>query len=103
METYLQKITGSNTWDELDVSKATLDRLQYIGAQIKPGVSVRILFTGPPGSGKTLSANILGKEKGMDLYRVDLAAVISKYIGETEKNLSALFEQNKHRHPLIKN
>jgi SpoVK/Ycf46/Vps4 family AAA+-type ATPase len=92
METYLQKITGDNTWDDLGVSKVTLDRLQYIGAQIKPGVSVRILFTGPPGTGKTLSAKILGNEMGMELYRVDLAAVISKYIGETEKNLSALFE-----------
>lgn len=94
MATYLQKITGDNTWDDLDVSKATLDRLQYIGAKIKPGVSVRILFTGPPGTGKTLSANILGNENGRSVFRVDLAAVISKYIGETEKNLSALFEHS---------
>jgi hypothetical protein len=48
---------------------------------------VRALFTGPSGTGKTLAARILAAELGMDLYRVDLAAVINKYIGETEKNL----------------
>jgi hypothetical protein len=48
---------------------------------------VRALFTGPSGTGKTLAARILAAELGMDLYRVDLAAVVNKYIGETEKNL----------------
>lgn len=48
---------------------------------------VRALLTGPSGTGKTLAARILAAELGMDLYRVDLAAVINKYIGETEKNL----------------
>jgi SpoVK/Ycf46/Vps4 family AAA+-type ATPase len=48
---------------------------------------VRALLTGPSGAGKTLAARILAAELGMDLYRVDLAAVVNKYIGETEKNL----------------
>jgi len=48
---------------------------------------VRALFTGTSGTGKTLAARILAAELGMDLYRVDLAAIINKYIGETEKNL----------------
>ena len=48
---------------------------------------MRALLTGASGTGKTLAAKILAAELGMDLYRVDLAAVINKYIGETEKNL----------------
>jgi hypothetical protein len=52
---------------------------------------VRALFGGPSGTGKTLAARILAAELGLDLYRVDLASVVSKYIGETERNLSRLF------------
>ena len=48
---------------------------------------MRALFTGGSGTGKTLAAKILAAELGMDLYRVDLSAVVNKYIGETEKNL----------------
>jgi hypothetical protein len=51
------------------------------------GRGVRALFTGPSGTGKTLAARLLAARLGMDLYRVDLAAVVNKYIGETEKNL----------------
>lgn len=47
----------------------------------------RCLFHGPPGTGKTLTANLLGKRVGSDLYHVDLSTVVSKYIGESEKNL----------------
>jgi len=63
-----------------------LDRLgRGFGATSNRGV--RALFTGASGTGKTLTARILAAELGLDLYRVDLAAVINKYIGETEKNL----------------
>ncbi len=51
----------------------------------------RVLFYGPPGTGKTLTANVLGNETGKDVYRIDLSMVVSKYIGETEKNLELLF------------
>jgi hypothetical protein len=51
----------------------------------------RCLFYGPSGTGKTFAASLLGKETGKDVYRIDLAMVISKYIGETEKNLELLF------------
>lgn len=51
----------------------------------------RVLFYGPPGTGKTMTATILGHEAGLDVYQVDLSAVVSKYIGETEKNLASLF------------
>ena len=59
--------------------------------RIKPGY--RALFYGPPGTGKTLTATLLGKYTGKDVYRIDLSRVVSKYIGETEKNLSHLFDK----------
>jgi AAA+ superfamily predicted ATPase len=59
--------------------------------RIKPGF--RVLFYGPPGTGKTLAATLLGKQTGKDVFRIDLSRVISKYIGETEKNLSGLFDR----------
>jgi DNA replication protein DnaC len=55
----------------------------------------RLLFYGPPGTGKSMTAAILGKSHGMEVYRIDLSAVVSKFIGETEKNLSTLFNMAK--------
>lgn len=57
------------------------------GVESRTNRGVRILFQGPSGTGKTLAARLLAAELGMDMYRVDLAAVVNKYIGETEKNL----------------
>jgi DNA polymerase III delta prime subunit len=57
----------------------------------------RVLFYGPPGTGKTLTATLLGKEFGKDVYRVDLSQIVSKYIGETEKNLSRIFDRAEHK------
>jgi hypothetical protein len=57
-----------------------------------PSAGVVALFSGPPGTGKTLAAEIIAGELGFDLYKVDLAAVVSKWVGETEKNLSAIFD-----------
>jgi SpoVK/Ycf46/Vps4 family AAA+-type ATPase len=51
-----------------------------------------VLFTGPDGTGKTLAARMLARELRLDLYRIDLSAVVNKYIGETEKNLSRIFD-----------
>lgn len=58
---------------------------------IKPGY--RSLFYGPPGTGKTLTASLIGSSVGADVYRIDLSMVVSKYIGETEKNLANVFDQ----------
>ena len=73
----------------------TLLREWGMGRRLKPGF--RVLFQGPPGTGKTLTATLLGKQTGRDVFRIDLSRVVSKYIGETEKNLSRLFDkaQNK--------
>lgn len=63
--------------------------------RIKPGY--RVLFYGPPGTGKTLAATLLGKYTGKDVYKIDLSMVISKFIGETEKNLANLFAKAENR------
>jgi hypothetical protein len=62
-----------------------------LAKHVKPGY--RALFHGPPGTGKTVTAAVLGKQLGLPVYRVDLSRVVSKWIGETEKNLAALFDQ----------
>lgn len=63
--------------------------------KIKPGY--RALFHGPPGTGKTLTASLLGKQFSKDVYRTDLSQVVSKYIGETEKNLEKVFNRAEHK------
>jgi hypothetical protein len=70
---------------------ATLMRDWGLAQRLKPGY--RCLFHGPPGTGKTLTAALLGKRHGRPVYRVDLSRVVSKWIGETEKNLATLFDQ----------
>jgi AAA+ superfamily predicted ATPase len=66
-----------------------------MGKRIKPGY--RALFYGPPGTGKTLTATLLGKYTGRPVFRIDLSRVVSKYIGETEKNLARLFDKAEHK------
>ncbi len=64
-----------------------------------PGVSA--LFAGPPGTGKTLAAQVIAEELGMDLYKIDLSSVVSKYIGETEKNLERIFSQARNSNTVL--
>ena len=61
----------------------------------------RAMFYGPPGTGKTLTACLMGKSLGLDVYRIDLSMVVSKYIGETEKNLSNVFDQAEHKNWIL--
>lgn len=100
-------ISTNLSWDDLILSEKTLDEikeietwLQYndvllndwnMSGIIKPGY--RVMLYGAPGTGKTLTATLLGKYTNQDVYRIDLSMVVSKYIGETEKNLSALFDK----------
>ena len=63
--------------------------------KLRPGY--RSLFYGPPGTGKTMTACLLGKATGQDVYKIDLSQVVSKYIGETEKNLGKVFDQAQSR------
>ena len=66
-----------------------------MAAKLRPGY--RSLFYGPPGTGKTMTACLLGKSTGREVYKVDLSLVVSKYIGETEKNLARVFDQAQHK------
>jgi len=102
-------------WDDLVLDAHTLkevleirDWIEYGDAllndwgmkkMIKPGY--RALFYGPPGTGKTLTACLLGKAAGLDVYRIDLSMVVSKYIGETEKNLANIFDQAQNKNWLL--
>ncbi|SEM23045.1 ATPase family associated with various cellular activities (AAA) [Aquimarina amphilecti] len=106
-----ERIDTQLDWDDLVVQNKTLQQIKEIEvwldyndivlndwnmkSRIKPGY--RILFSGPPGTGKTLTATLLGKFTGKDVYRIDLSMIVSKYIGETEKNLSKLFDKAKNK------
>ena len=65
------------------------------GQKIAYGRGVSMLFAGPPGTGKTMGAQVVANELKLEIYKVDLSAVVSKYIGETEKNLSEVFTEVK--------
>ena len=106
-----QLIETELSFDDLVLHPGTLKQVQEIqtwithgptlmqdwGMQHKLRPGYRSLFYGPPGTGKTMTAGILGKATGRDVYKVDLSQVVSKYIGETEKNLAKVFDQAEHR------
>jgi AAA+ superfamily predicted ATPase len=101
-----KKIESPLSWTDLVLSSTIKKEIEKIGdwidnqekilrqwgfeKHLKPGY--RALFYGPPGTGKSLSAVLLGKRTNMDVYRIDLSQVVSKYIGETEKNLGRVFD-----------
>ncbi|WP_217493593.1 ATP-binding protein [Mucilaginibacter sp. PPCGB 2223] len=77
----------------------TLMKDWEMNKKIKPGF--RSLFYGPPGTGKTLTACLMGKSSGLDVYRIDLSMIVSKYIGETEKNLAGIFDQAENKNWIL--
>jgi hypothetical protein len=95
------------SWEDLILHPGTLAMVKEIESWIKHGETLlhdwqmagkirpgyRALFYGPPGTGKTMTACLLGKATGYDVYRIDLSTLVSKYIGETEKNLSRVFDK----------
>lgn len=101
-----QRVTTGLAWADLVLPPATLAQLEEVrdwlkhgdtllhtlgmAARMRPGYTC--LFHGPPGTGKTLSACLLGKLCEREVHRVDLSMVVSKYIGETEKNLARVFD-----------
>lgn len=102
-------ITTGLEWSDLVVPETTINELQRItkwqshGSSLiqetagKLNGSFTCLFYGASGSGKTLAVQLLGKSLGVDVFRIDLSMVVSKYIGETEKNLSFLFDRAKNK------
>lgn len=98
-------VLGAEVLDELAAMRTwlrhshTLPQDRGLAKVVKPGY--RSLFFGPPGTGKTLVATLLGQDAGMDVYRIDLSRVISKYIGETEKNLDRVFDRAQNQNWLL--
>lgn len=104
-----KKLEGSFGWEDLVLPPPSMELLQSICSQVRYrgkvygewnfaskifyGRGNALLFAGAPGTGKTMAAQVMAKELHMDLYRVDLSAVVSKYIGETEKNLNLIFAE----------
>ncbi|MBC7975012.1 MAG: ATP-binding protein, partial [Myxococcales bacterium] len=102
------RVTRLATWDQVSLPEDMLDSLRELIGRARHGRTVfddwgydhRIatargltaLFYGPPGTGKTLVASLIARELGLELYRVDLAKVMSKWVGETEKNLGEVFD-----------
>jgi SpoVK/Ycf46/Vps4 family AAA+-type ATPase len=71
------------------------------GRKLSRGKGLNVLFTGPSGTGKTMAAEVLAGELSLDLFQIDLSSVVSKYIGETEKNLSAIFREAEQTQALL--
>jgi hypothetical protein len=113
--TVAQRLETGMAWSELVLPAGTLRQLEEIethlqhrhtlleewgmGRRLRPGY--RALFHGPPGTGKTLTAALLGQRLGLEVRRVDLSQAVSKYIGETEKNLAAVLERAERRQWLL--
>jgi len=109
LEAHAQKIQARYRWDDLVVPDDVRDQLVEIRNAVRwrtrvhgdwgfeskfsLGRGLAVLFSGPSGTGKTMSAEVLAGDLGLDLYKIDLAQVVSKYIGETEKNLSRIFTE----------
>lgn len=98
-------------WDDIELKESVKRTLQLVmkrvnlkyqvgercglNKKLAYGKGVTVLFYGKPGTGKTMCAQVLAKELGMELYRVDISQLVSKYIGETEKNLAKVFDEAK--------
>lgn len=105
------------SWDDMIVEDEVYKNLRYIVDRIlyrnvvgqkwgyddilKYGKGVCALFYGPPGTGKTMAARVLANELGIDLYRIDLSRMVSKYVGETQKNITQLFERAKNMDAIL--
>jgi SpoVK/Ycf46/Vps4 family AAA+-type ATPase len=107
--TLAQKIVPHYTWDDIVLPEDQVEQLRAICSFVKHrarvyddwgfdhklslGKGLNALFAGPSGTGKTMAAEIVAHELGLDLYKIDLSGVVSKYIGETEKNLARIFAE----------
>jgi ATP-dependent 26S proteasome regulatory subunit len=103
-----RRVEPTYGWDDIVLSPDRHAQLREVADQIRRrstvystwgfegrfslGNGTVALFSGPPGTGKTMAAEVVARDVGLDLYRVDLASVVSKYIGETEKNLARVFD-----------
>ena len=108
LEQLAQRIESNVTWQDLILPESELNILRELATHVRHkeqvyqhwgfakknarGLGISALFAGASGTGKTLAAEVLGNELQLDVYRIDLSSVVSKYIGETEKNLKKIFD-----------
>jgi hypothetical protein len=108
LDALAHRLEPKATWDDIVLPESELEVLRHIANQVRQrnkvydewgfrrkmsyGLSINALFAGESGTGKTMAAEVIANELRLNLYRIDLSAVVSKYIGETEKNLSRLFD-----------
>src|SRR5262249_42933134 len=108
LDALAQRIDASAAWSDLVLPALETQTLRGIAAQVRQrvqvyqrwgfaqkidrGLGISALFVGQSGTGKTLAAEVLARELELDLYRIDLSQVVSKFIGETEKNLRRVFD-----------
>lgn len=106
-----------HTWDDVVLPPITLRALKEITAaiahrhvvygewgfarRIAGGQGLKVMFAGPSGTGKTMTASVMARELGLDLYAIDLSRIVSKYIGETEKNLDQVFRAAEHSNAIL--
>jgi MoxR-like ATPase len=104
----VERLTVSDQWSDMVLSPETRDQLHALIARVRyawtvfedwrfprqtaRGGGVAALFSGPPGTGKTMVAGLIARELGRDLYRIDLSQIVSKWVGETEKQLGQVFD-----------
>ncbi|WP_137148770.1 ATP-binding protein [Mycolicibacterium sp. CR10] len=108
LDALARRIGAVATWDDIVLPDATVGQLREIAAAVRHrsrvldewgfgrstrGRGLAVLFAGPSGTGKTMAAEVLAGHLGLDLFAVDLASVVSKYVGETEKNLGRIFDE----------
>jgi SpoVK/Ycf46/Vps4 family AAA+-type ATPase len=109
LEALAHKVTPHYTWGDIVLPPDRLEQLRDICNRVKHralvydhwgfnnklalGKGLNVLFSGPSGTGKTMAAEVIAGELGLDLYKLDLASIVSKYIGETEKNLAQIFTE----------
>jgi hypothetical protein len=112
-----KRVTITQVWDDLvlpeDQTVAVVELLARIRARrrvyedwgfaekLGKGLGVTALFSGPPGTGKTMCAGLIAKDLGTEIYQVDLGKIVSKWVGETEKNLAALFDAAEAGHAVL--
>lgn len=109
LSTLAHRVAAGFSWEDMILEQETLSALQEMLAfarhkrfifqewgfrsKVPYGAGLSCLFSGPPGTGKTMAASIIARELGMELFRIDLSRVVNKYIGETEKNLGRIFDE----------
>lgn len=112
-----RRIKPSYTWNDIVLPKDKIDQLKDVKNHVKHkglvyhnwgfesklslGKGLNILFVGPSGTGKTMAAEVIAHDLDIDLYKIDLSTVVSKYIGETEKNLSRIFKESEQSNAML--